>query len=225
VAADTTPPSAPTNVLCSAGGGSGEFDLSWDAPADSSDIAGVKIYVSDNGGPFNRLRKLALSDGFVDTNRAGGARWAATAFPVPSSTPIELAVTTYDLADNESGWNPVDAYMAHAASSCNSGPPPALADVGIHTGAGSGEMDIRFLAPALDIASYSVSADQGSGMAPLEVMGVSDAATAGYKWMTVMIVNWSLSSTYRIWSTDFHGNDSPVFERTCPPMMAFDDVC
>jgi len=222
---DQTPPAAPTNLVCTPGGGSGEFGLEWDAPADPADVAGVKVYLSESGGQFNRIRKLPMSDGQIDTSLAGGTRWEVVVFPMPEAVPIDLAVSVYDSAGNESGWDTIDAFFAGAIGPCYSGPPAAPTDFTIDNGGGSGEIVLVINSPIGDVASYSMSVDQGSGVQELTSSGMQYIPSTGHTQVVFMWVDWSLPGTYRIFATDAHGNDSPVVERSCPPLPGISDSC
>ncbi len=98
----TGPPPPPANLTCLAGANEGEVTLEWDAPADPSNVAAVRLYVSEDGGPFITNRNLDLSN--VDQTRSGGSRWGATVLDVPANLPIRLAATTFNALGQESGW-------------------------------------------------------------------------------------------------------------------------
>ena len=112
--ADTEPPPAPTNVTCTAGGGSQEVMLEWDAPTDPDDVVDVRLYVNDGSG-FARVSKFTVESGQV---LIGSYRWSAVAYPVPLDTEIQMAVTLGDAAGNESGWNPIDVYSEYSGADC-----------------------------------------------------------------------------------------------------------
>jgi len=211
--------------VCTRGGGSGEFGVEWNAPSDPTDIAGVNLYLSESGGSFNRIRKLPLSGGQVDTSLSGGTRWEAIAFPIPSGVPIELAVTTWDTAGNESGWHTTDAYFAYAAGPCNSGPPPAISDLVIWNGGGSGEITAVFTPPAPDVVDYRVEADTGTGMVPLTVLVQPGVPTPTQVQVVAQPVNWDIPTTYRVTPIDAHGNAGPPSDRACPPIPGVSDNC
>jgi len=110
-AADTTPPDAPTGVAClGVGGGSGEIQLSFDAPADPSDVDTIRVYV-DEGSGFQRIVKTPIDGspatmGTVwDLDTSGAATWTIGVYPVGGE--VDVAITFADAAGNESGWNPI----------------------------------------------------------------------------------------------------------------------
>ncbi|MFT5201478.1 MAG: hypothetical protein ACI9C1_000854 [Candidatus Aldehydirespiratoraceae bacterium] len=222
-AADTEAPSAPTGLVClGAGGGSGEVALEWDAPAADEGVTTVRIYVKEPGGSFTRIEKRTAPDELLEVTPT---RWRADAYPVWPEAAVEVAVTHGDAAGNESGWNPIDVYDAYNAAPCDSGVPVAPTILAALRGAGSLEVDLRVEASAIDIVSWNVSVDQGSGFVPLSILAVSDAGTPGQVSITVGEVDWTASATYRVTASDGHGNTSSAGERSCGPISPGDVAC
>lgn len=196
--------------------------LEWDEPAAPADVATIQIYMSEDGGPFARLHTYSQDQLLAP----GPGTWRANTFPVAFGVPIELAVTYDDEAGNESGWNPVDAWVPFAGASCNSGAPATPTIVSAQRGAGSLEVDLLVEASAPDIASWSAEIDQGSGFAGLTVLGTQAGPAADQVWVTVMSVDWTQSAIYRVRATDHHGQTSAAGSRDCPiPISPGDVVC
>ena len=121
VGTGTGRPPAPTNLRCLAGVAAGELLLEWDAPEDTTNINEVRLYVSNDGGPFIANSTIPLSQ--VDTTRADGTRWAAPVREVPADKPLRIAVTTFNALGNESGWHPMHAHYVGPGEACGSGVP------------------------------------------------------------------------------------------------------
>jgi len=220
---DETPPTPPTNMACGGAGGSGEFSLSWEAPPDVTDITGVKVYLSESGGPFNRIHKFPLDAGAVGTT---GPRWDVVAYPMPGGVPIELAVTHYDAAGNESGWYPIDAYYAGAGGNCWSGAPDAPVIQSVDGSAGSGEASLVITPPAPDVVSYRVWADSGDGMTELTILYMQDAPSSpGDVMVDTYPTEWSMATTFRVVAVDAHGHESTPTDRSCPENWGWSVVC
>ena len=215
-------------MACGPGAGSGEFDISWDAPGpDDEEITRFRIYVNEDGAGFATLNNLVVADGVIDMTRNGGTRWAGTAYPVTAFVPLEIAVTAFDEAGNESGWNPIDAYYGGGALPCSTGAPPAPSLASIHRGAGSGEIDIEVTPPAADVVDYSVSADiNGAGYVALTVLLITDSSlTPGDSRITAVGTEWSVPVDYQVIAIDAHGNSSPVSTKSCAAIPGPADLC
>lgn len=222
-APDTDPPSAPVNVICGSGGGSGELYLEWDAPDDADEVTTVRVYTRELGGSFSRIEKVELPSEQVSTD---GARWNTVVYPVDYGEPLEAAVTHGDEAGNESGWNPIDVFLTVAGvfGDCPSGPPPAPVLLAAQRGAGSLEVDLLVEMPVADVVAWSAEIDQGSGFVPLTVLTTSAGPAPTETWVTVMTVDWTLPATYRVTATDAHGFTSASGERECPTPISPGDV-
>ena len=218
-APDTEAPAAPDGLVCSAGGGSGEVTLSWTAPDDPGDIATVQIYLREEGGSFTRIHTYT-QDQLLS---AEGASWVANVFPVPFGEPFELAVTYDDAAENESAWNPIDAYSPFAGGPCEQGAPAAPAITGAFRGAGSQEVTLEVSASATDIVDWSAQIDQGGGFASVNVIAVQDLGGGDYL-VTIHPTDWTLPATYRLAAIDAHGLSSGNGERDCPTPISPGDV-
>ena len=217
---DSGPPEPPVNVTCGPGGGSTEFSLKWDAPAEPDDVFGINVYISANGGPYNRVVQELVSDGVVSTDLDSGTKWGIVISAVPAGTPLMLAVTSFNNDYSESGWWPIDAYYGSGAD-CFTGPPDAP-NIGIvSSGAGSGETNIQILpngsdpAPAEDIVSYTVLVDTGSGFQEVPIIYQNfESSFSGY--LLIVSPNDHAPADYQITATDAHGNVSAVATRSCP---------
>tara|TARA_Y100000739_G_C20593396_1_gene459073 strand:+ start:732 stop:1748 length:1017 start_codon:yes stop_codon:yes gene_type:complete len=217
---DSGPPDPPVNVTCGPGGGSTEFSLKWDAPAEPDDVFGINVYISANGGAYNRVVQELVSDGVVSTNLDGGTKWGIVISAVPAGTPLMLAVTSFNNDYSESGWWPIDAYYGSGAD-CFTGPPDAP-NIGIVSpGAGSVETNIQILpngsdpAPAEDIVSYTVLVDTGSGFQEVPIVYQNfESSFSGY--LLIVSPNDHAPADYQITATDAHGNVSAVATRSCP---------
>ena len=218
-APDTEPPASPDGLVCSAGGGSGEVTLSWSAPADPTDIATVQIYLREGGGSFTRIHTYT-QDQLLS---ADGATWVANVFPVPFGSPFELAVTYDDAAENESGWNPIDAWSPFAGGPCEQGAPDAPVINGAFRGAGSLEVTLDVSVAATDIVDWSAQIDQGSGYVAVNVIAVQDRGAGDY-FVTIAETDWTLPATYRLAAIDAHGFSSGNGERDCPTPISPGDV-
>ena len=217
---DSGPPEPPVNVTCGPGGGSTEFSLKWDAPAEPDDVFGINVYISANGGAYNRVVQELVSDGVVSTDLDSGTKWGIVISAVPAGTPLMLAVTSFNNDYSESGWWPIDAYYGSGAD-CFTGPPDAP-NIGIVSpGAGSGETNIQILpngsdpAPAEDIVSYTVLVDSGSGFQEVPIIYQNfESSFSGY--LLIVSPNDHAPADYQITATDAHGNVSAVATRSCP---------
>ena len=172
---DSGPPEPPVNVLCLPSVNESEFSLQWDAPAEPDDVFGINVYISENGGAYNRVVQELVSDGVVSTDLDSGTKWGIIAVSVPVGTPLMIAVTSFDADYSESGWWPIDAYYG-SGTDCFTGPPDAPNIGTVSPGAGSGETNIQILpneydqAPAEDIVSYTVLVDTGSGFQEVPII-------------------------------------------------------
>jgi hypothetical protein len=217
---DIGPPEPPVNVTCDPSGGSTEFYLKWDAPAEPDDVHGINVYISQNGGAYNRGLQELISEGVVAIDLDGGTRWGIVISPVPADTPLMLAVTSFDVDYNESGWWPIEAYYGSGLD-CFTGPPDAPNIGIISPGAGSGETDIKILpngsdpAPAEDIISYTVLVDTGSGFQEVPIISQSfKSSFSGY--LLIVSPNDHAPADYQITATDAHGNVSAIATQSCP---------
>ena len=217
-------------MLCFPGVNESEFSVSWDAPAEPDDVIGINVYISRNGGAYNRILQELVSEGSVltDLSRPIGSdpniysenRWGIIAVSVPVSTPLMIAVTSFDDGYSESGWWPIDAYYGSGVD-CFSGPPEAP-NIGIVSpGSGSGETNIQILpneydqAPAEDIVSYTVLVDTGSGFQEVPIISQNfESSLNGY--LLTISPNDHAPADYQITATDAHGNVSAVATRSCP---------
>jgi len=217
---DSGPPEAPVNVTCGPGGGSTEFSLTWDAPAEPDDVFGINVYISTNGGAYNRVVQELVSDGVVSTDLDSGTKWGIVISAVPAGTPLMLAVTSFNNDYSESGWWPIDAYYGSGLD-CFTGPPPAPNIGTIGPAGGSMETNIQILpngsdpAPAEDIVSYQILVDKGSGFEAISISYQQNNPVTG----GVDLVVYPLDHApvdYQITATDAHGNVSTVATRSCP---------
>ncbi len=89
---DTTPPSAPTNLIATAAS-SIQIDLSWTATTES-DLAGYNIYQSTTSGSgFSKINtSLVTGESYVDTDLTSG-------------TTYYYKITAEDTSGNESGYS------------------------------------------------------------------------------------------------------------------------
>ena len=76
---DSGPPEPPVNVLCLPSVNESEFSLQWDAPAEPDDVFGINVYISENGGAYNRVVQELVSDGVVSTDLDSGTKWGIIA--------------------------------------------------------------------------------------------------------------------------------------------------
>ena len=217
---DSGPPEPPVNVTCGPGGGSTEFSLTWDAPAEPDDVFGINVYISANGGAYNRVAQELVSDGVVSTDLDSGTKWGIVISAVPAGTPLMLAVTSFNNDYSESGWWPIDAYYGSGLD-CFTGPPPAPNIGTIGPAGGSMETNIEILpngsdpAPAEDIVSYQILVDKGSGFEEISISYQQNNPVTG----GVDLVVYPLDHApvdYQITATDAHGNVSTVATRSCP---------
>ena len=124
-------PQPPANPQCLAGTGANELTLEWDAPDNPANVASVRVYMSEDGGPFRSNRgNLDVSE--LDTRRAGGNRWAATVVGVPLNVPVRLAATSFNSVGKESGWYVVEGLYTGQGQPCSAGEslPPTTCSVG-----------------------------------------------------------------------------------------------
>lgn len=202
--------------------------MEWDAPAEIDgeiEVAGYWVYAASIGSGLARVERVMLSDAeAIDTT---GDRWSTTAYPIPVTGSIDVAVTALDAADNESGWHPIDAFFMAGTPSCHTGPPPAPTIVRIARGAGSGEIDITVAPSVPDVVEYTISADiDGAGMTPLTptIVAPSSISPPDTR-ITATFTNWSVPVTYRVVAIDAHGHVSAPTDRSCPPIPGDFDNC
>ena len=217
---DPGPPEPPVNVLCLPSVNESEFSLQWDAPAEPDDVFGINVYISENGGAYNRVVQELVSDGVVSTDLDSGTKWGIIAVSVPVGTPLMIAVTSFDDDYSESGWWPIDAYYGSGLD-CFTGPPDAPNIGTVSPGAGSGETNIQILpneydqAPAEDIVSYTVLVNTGSGFQEVPIISQNfESSINGY--LLIISPNDHAPADYQITATDAHGNVSAVATRSCP---------
>ena len=217
---DSGPPEPPVNVLCLPSVNESEFSLQWDAPAEPDDVFGINVYISANGGAYNRVVQELVSDGVVSTDLDSGTKWGIVISAVPAGTPLMLAITSFNNDYSESGWWPIDAYYGSGLD-CFTGPPPAPNIGTIGPAGGSMETNIQILpngsdpAPAEDIVSYQILVDKGSGFEEISISYQQNNPVTG----GVDLVVYPLDHApvdYQITATDAHGNVSTVATRSCP---------
>ncbi|MEM9465544.1 MAG: hypothetical protein AAGA90_09225 [Actinomycetota bacterium] len=218
-APDTSPPAAPAGLVCSAGGGSGEVTLSWTAPEDPDDIATVQIYLREGAGSFVRIHTYT-PDQLLS---ADGPSWTANVFPVPFGSPFDLAVTYDDAAENESGWNPIDAFSPFAGGPCEQGAPDTPVLNGAARGAGSTEVTLDVSVAATDVVDWSAQVDQGTGFVAVNVIAIENRGGGDY-FVTIAPTDWASPATYRLAAIDAHGQSSGAGERDCPTPISPGDV-
>jgi hypothetical protein len=81
--ADTTPPTAPTN-LTAAAAGPAEIDLSWSASTDNVGVAGYRIYRDGGATPIATVTETTYADGAVTP--ATTHSYTVAAFDAASNT-------------------------------------------------------------------------------------------------------------------------------------------
>ena len=124
-------PLPPTNVRCVGGTNDGELLVEWDALSNPSDISKIRVYVSEDGGPFITNGEFTM--GQVDTTRSGGTRWAAPARRLTANVPLRLTATSFNLLGDESGWYITNGSYTGAGQPCGTdGPvlPPTTCTAG-----------------------------------------------------------------------------------------------
>ena len=124
-------PRPPSNVRCVGGTNDGELLVEWDAVPDPSEISKIRVYVSEDGGPFITNGEFTMAQ--VDTTRSGGTRWAAPARRLPANVPLRLTATSFNLLGEESGWYITNGTYTGAGQPCSpDGPvlPPTTCTAG-----------------------------------------------------------------------------------------------
>ena len=124
-------PRPPTNVRCVGGTNDGELLVEWDALPNPSEISKIRVYVSEDGGPFITNGEFTMAQ--VDTTRSGGTRWAAPARRLPANVPLRLTATSFNLLGEESGWYITNGTYTGAGQPCSpDGPvlPPTTCTAG-----------------------------------------------------------------------------------------------
>ena len=119
------PPPPPSNVRCRAGNAENELLVEFDALPSPSDIAHIRVYVSEDGGPMITNGEYTVDQ--VDTTRSGGDRWAARARRLPANVPLRLAATSFNQLGQESGWYIVEGLYTGPGAPCGDPadlPPP-----------------------------------------------------------------------------------------------------
>ncbi len=113
---EVAPPTPPSNVACKAGNSEGELFVEWDALPAPSEISKIRVYVSEDGGPFIYNGEFTMAE--VDTSRNGGTRWAAPARRLPVGVPLRLTATSFNLLGQESGWYIVNGVYTGPGQPC-----------------------------------------------------------------------------------------------------------
>ena len=117
-------PRPPTNVRCVGGTNDGELLVEWDALPNPSEISKIRVYVSEDGGPFITNGEFTM--GQVDITRSGGTRWAAPARGLPANVPLRLTATSFNLLGEESGWYITNGAYTGAGQPCGTDDGPVL---------------------------------------------------------------------------------------------------
>ncbi len=94
------PPTPPGNPRCAAGNNEGELLVEFDA-LDATQVSKIRVYASTSGQrPILLNGEFSMSE--VDTSRGG--RWAVPARSLAAGVLLDLAVTSFNQAGQESGW-------------------------------------------------------------------------------------------------------------------------
>ena len=120
-AAGTEPPPAPANLKCLATSTEGEILVEFDALSNPDALSSVRAYLGADDGPMINQGFRPISE--VDTAREGGTRWAVAVRSVPAGVPLRLAVGSFNLLNQESGWWPIEAYYNGPGNPCGDGSP------------------------------------------------------------------------------------------------------
>ena len=115
---------APTNLKCLAGTREGEFLVEWDAVSNPANISKYRLYVSEDGGPFNTNGHFRIDE--VDTTRASGTRWAAPVRRLPANVPLRFRVTVFNLLEQESFAHFVHGVYSGPGLPCEPGSEPVI---------------------------------------------------------------------------------------------------
>ena len=115
------PPLPPSNLSCVGGTNDGELLVEWDALPNPSEISKIRVYVSEDGGAFITNGEFTM--GQVDTNRAGGNRWAAPARQLPVNVPLRFWASTFNLLGQESGVYTVSGMYTGPGQPCGTDAP------------------------------------------------------------------------------------------------------
>ena len=117
VAPGTAPPVPPGNISCAPGNNEGEVYVEFNALPDPSEVSRIRVYA----GPAGE-RPLPMNGEFtmgqVDTTRSGGTRWAVPARGLPTGIQLDLAATSFNLLDQESGWYIASGVYRGPGQSC-----------------------------------------------------------------------------------------------------------
>ena len=114
--AGTDPPPAPANLKCLTTGTNGEVLVEFDALSNPEALSGVRPYLGVDGGPMINQGFRLIAD--VNKTREGGTRWAVPVRSVPVGVALRLAVGSFNLLDQESGWWPIEVHYDGPGQSC-----------------------------------------------------------------------------------------------------------
>lgn len=99
-AIDVAAPVAPSNIRCVASANEGEVLVEFNALPDPSAVSKIRVYAGPSG-----QRPLPLNGEFnMGQVNTAGSRWSVPARGVPAGITLDLAATSFNLADRESGW-------------------------------------------------------------------------------------------------------------------------
>lgn len=115
------PPPPPSNLKCLAGSAANELLLEFDALPNPADISKVRTYLQVGDEPV--LANDEFTVGQLDTNRSGGARWAAPVRSVPANVAVKLYATSFNQLGQESGWYSVAGLYTAPGAPCGDSAP------------------------------------------------------------------------------------------------------
>jgi len=112
-----TAPFAPSNPRCIGGGSDSELLVEFDAPVDETAVSLVRVYAAPAGQrPLLLNGEYAVSQ--IDTEGDNGTRWTAVVTGLASGVAYDLAVTSFNVLSEESGWYVITGSYAGAGVPC-----------------------------------------------------------------------------------------------------------
>jgi len=186
---DTTPPSAPANVVANASGPT-QVNVSWSASTDNVGVTGYRVERCQGTGCTGFAQVAAPSaPGFGDTG-------------LSASTSYSYRVVALDAAGNVSGYSSVASVTTPATA--DTSPPTAPTSLAA-TAAGSSQINLSWTASTdnIGVTGYRVERCQGAGCSSFAQVGAPTGTSFSDTGLSA-----STSYSYRVLAVDAAGNVS-----------------
>ena len=188
-AADTTPPTAPTNLTASAASAS-QINLTWAASTDNVGVTGYKV---------ERCSGAACAN-FVQIATPTGITFNDTG--LTASTPYSYRVRANDAAGNNSGYS--NSASATTPAAADTTPPTAPTNLAA-TAASATQINLSWTASTdnVGVTGYKVERCSGAGCSNFVQIATPTGITFNDTGLTA-----STSYSYRVRANDAAGNNS-----------------